>query len=224
MRRYFSPEQHRFLLVASSLFLMLGLSCCGINEQVKEAKAFKDADIRLASIDQATLAGVDVLRIRKPSDLSILDQARLATSYASGNLPLRMRVNLEVRNPNTEMAALNELAYIALIDGKQIATGQTTERIEVAPNGGLATVPVTLESNLNETLGKDSGKSITDFVLGLADRDQESMRLTLRLKPTFITSSGRRIAPPGYINVEKDFTARQALDAVNGRDSLKRRP
>jgi hypothetical protein len=191
---------------------------------VQQAKAFKDADIRLASIEQATVAGVDVLRIRKASDLSILDQARLATSYASGNMPLRMRVNLEVRNPNDETAALNELDYIALIDGKQIATGHTTERIEVAPNGGLATVPVTLESNLHEALGKQSGGSLTDFVLGLASQDQQSMRLTLRLRPTFITSNGRRITPTGYINVNKDFTAREALDAVQHRDSLKRRP
>ncbi|OUJ74122.1 hypothetical protein [Hymenobacter crusticola] len=224
MLRSFYREQHRLALATASLFLMLGLSCCGIGEQVQQAKAFKDADFRLASIEQATVSGVDVLHIRKPSDLSILDQARLATSYASGNLPLRMRVNLEVRNPNTETAALNELDYIALIDGKQVATGHTTERIEVAPNGGLATVPVTLESNLRETLGKQSGESLTNFVLGLADRDQQAMRLTLRLRPTFVTAGGRHIAPVGYINVNKDFTTTQVLDAVGRRDSLNRRP
>ncbi|WP_324677181.1 LEA type 2 family protein [Hymenobacter sp. GOD-10R] len=224
MLRYFYREQHRISLATVSVFLLLGLSCCGIGEQVQQAKAFKDADIRLASIEQATVAGVNVLGIRKASDLSILDQARLATSYASGNLPLRMRVNLEVRNPNDETAALNELDYIALIDGKQVATGHTTERIEVAPNGGLATVPVTLESNLHEALGKESGASLTDLVLGLANQDQQPMRLTLRLRPTFITSNGRRISPTGYINVNKDFTAREALDAVQHRDSLNQRP
>lgn len=224
MSRSVYSKQYRFLLASAGLFLTLGLSCCGISEQVQQAKAFKDADIRLASIEQATVAGVDVLHIRKASDLSIIDQARLATSYASGNLPLRMRVNLEVRNPNDETAALNELDYIALIDDKQVATGHTTERIEVAPNGGLATVPVTMESNLHEVLGKQSGESLTDFVLGLADNNQQPMRLTLRLRPTFITSNGRRIAPTGYINVNKDFTATQVIDAVNRRDSLNRRP
>ncbi|HEX8350086.1 MAG TPA: hypothetical protein VF598_08985 [Hymenobacter sp.] len=217
-------EQHRFLLAILAVFLVLGLSSCGISEQVQQAKAFQNADIRLASVEQATVAGVDVLHIRQASDVSILDQARIAAAYTSGNLPLRMRVNLEVRNPSAEMAALNELDYIALIDGKQVATGRTTERIEVAPNGGVAIAPVTMASNLRETLGEQSGESLTSFVLGLADRDKQPLRVTLRLKPSFVTSKGRRISPPGYINVDKDFTASQVLDAVHKRDSVKNRP
>lgn len=214
----------RLLSVVTGFLLVMGLSQCGISEQVQQAKAFKDADIRLASIDQATVAGVDVAKIRQPSDLSTLDRARIAAAYASGNLPLRMRVNLEIRNPNDETAALNELDYIALIDGKQVATGRTTERIEVAPNGGVAIAPLTLESNLREALGEQSGESVANFALGLADRAREPVRLTLRIKPTFITGSGRRITPAGYINVDKVFTARQALDAIDRRDSLKRQP
>lgn len=224
MPRFPSPAQYRLSLFVASLAFLLGVSSCGIGEQVQQAKAFKDAEIRLASVEQATVAGIDVLQIRKISDLSTLNQARLAAAYASGNLPLRMLVNLEIRNPNDEMAALNGLDYIALVDGKQLATGRTTQRIEVAPNGGVAVAPITLESNLREALGEQSVESLADFVFGLADRNQEQMRLTLRLKPTFITSSGRSISPPGYINVNKEFTARQALDAVDRRDSLKRRP
>lgn len=223
LRSSFFPPS-RFSRAATGLLLVLGLSHCGISEQVQQAKAFKDADIRLASIEQATVAGIDVAKIRQPGDLSTLDRARIAAAYAAGNLPLRMRVNLEIRNPNDETAALNELDYIALIDGKQVATGRTTERIEVAPNGGVAIAPLTLESNLRETLGEQSGESVANFALGLADRDREPIRLTLRIRPTFITSSGRRITPAGYVNVDKQFTARQALDALDRRDSLNRRP
>lgn len=208
----------------TSLLLVAGLNGCGISEQVQQAKAFKDADFRLASVEQATVAGIDVTKIRQPGDLSTLDRARLAVAYASGNLPLRMRVNLEIRNPNDEMAALNELDYIALLDGKQVATGRTTERIEVAPNGGVALAPVTLESNLREAMGERSAESLADMVLGLADRDQQPLHLTLRIRPTFVTSSGRRIAPAGYVSVDKEFTAKQAVDAINRRDSLNQRP
>ena len=217
-------RQNKFSPVLAGLLLILGLSRCGISEQVQQAKAFKDADIRLASVEQATVAGIDVLKVRQPGDISTLDKARLAAGYASGNLPLRMRLNLEIRNPNYEMAALNELDYIALIDGKQVATGRTTERIEVAPNGGVAIAPLTLESNLREAMGEQSGESLINFALGLADRDQQPMRLTLRLRPTFITNSGRRIAPAGYINVDKEFKASDVINAVDKRDSLNRRP
>ncbi|HEX8427025.1 hypothetical protein [Hymenobacter sp.] len=218
-----SPQYYLSLFIMGLVFL-LGLGSCGISEQAQQAKAFKDADIRLASIEQATVAGINVLRIRKISDLSTLDQARLAAAYAAGNVPLRMLVNLEIRNPNDEMAALNGLDYIALIDGKQIATGRTTQRIEVGPNGGVALAPVTLESNLRDALANQSGESLSNFVMGLSNGSQEALHLTLRLKPTFVTSGGRSITPPGYINVTKDFTARQVINAVDKQDTLKTRP
>jgi len=218
-----TPTRLRFSVFAGSLLLALGLGSCGISEQVQQAKAFKDTQIRLASVEQATVAGIDVTQIRQPSDLSTIDKARLATAYATGNLPLRMRVNLEIRNPNDETAALNELDYIALLDGKQVATGRSTERIEVGPNS-TALAPVALESNLRDAVGEQSGEALADLVLGLADRNRQPVRLTMRIRPTFITSSGRRIAPAGYINLDKEFTAGQVLDAIDKRDSLKTRP
>ena len=201
-----------------------GLSSCGISEQVQQAKAFKGVDVRLVGVEQATLAGIDVTRVRQPSDLNTVQKATLLAGYASRNLPLHMRVNLEFRNPNAETAALNELDYIALLDGKQVATGRTTQRIEVASNGGVATAPVTLESNLRDAIGDQTDESLANFALGLADGDRQPVRLTLRLKPTFITSSGRRISPGGYVTVDKEFRATDLLDAAARRDSAARRP
>ena len=200
-----------------------GLSSCGISEQVQQAKAFKGVDVRLVGVEQATLAGIDVTQVRQPGDLTTGQKATLLAGYAARNLPLRMRVNLEFRNPNDEMAALNELDYIALLDGKQVATGHTTQRIEVAPKGGLTTAPVTLESNLCDAIGDQTDASLANFALGLADGNRQPVRLTLRLKPTFITSSGRRISPGGYITVDKEFRATDLLDDAR-RDSVGRRP
>ena len=64
-------------------------------------------------------------------------------------------------------------------------------------------------------MAKNRGDNLTDFVLGLTDRNREPLRFTLKLKPTFITSSGKRISPPGYSTVNKEFTSAQALDAVS---------
>lgn len=210
--------------VALSVAGLTGFSSCGISEQVQQAKAFKGVDVRLVGVEQATLAGIDVTQVRQPSDLTTVQKAALLAGYASRNLPLRMRVNLEFRNPNDEMAALNELDYIALLDGKQVATGRTTQRIEVAPNGGVTTAPVTLESNLRDAIGDQTDESLANFALGLADGNRQPVRLTLRLKPTFITNSGRRISPGGYVTVDKEFKASDLLDAAARRDSVKTRP
>lgn len=201
-----------------------GLSSCGISEQVQQAKAFKGVDVRLVGVEQATLAGIDVTQVRQPGDLSTVQKAALLAGYASRNLPLHLRVNLEFRNPNDEMAALNEFDYIALLDGKEVGKGRTTQRIEVPANGGVSTAPINLESNLRDAIGDQTDESLANFALGLADGNRQPVRFTLRLKPTFITSSGRRISPGGYVTVDKEFRATDLLDAATRRDSAARRP
>jgi len=214
-----SPTPRRAAQVVAGLLAVASLSQCGIHEQVQQAKAFKNVDVRLASVDQATVGGVNVLNLKQSADLGTAERALLVAAATAGNLPLRMRVNLEFRNPNAETAALNEFDYIALIDGKEVAKGHTNQRIEVPANGGLVTAPIEVQSNLREALGEQSGESLANFALGLTDRDREPLRFTLKLKPTFITSSGKRISPPGYSKVEKEFTPAQALDAVSRPDA-----
>jgi len=222
----FSFSQPRRLAVhaMAGVLAVAGLSQCGISEQVQQAKAFKNVDVRLASVDQATVGGVNVLNLRQAGDLGTAERALLAAAATAGNLPLRMRVNLEFRNPNSETAALNEFDYIALIDGKEVAKGRTTQRIEVPANGGVTTAPINLESNLRDALGDQTEASLADFVLGLADGDRQPVRLTLRLKPTFITNSGRRISPGGYTTVDKEFRATDLLNEAARRDTVRSRP
>lgn len=209
-------------LAAALAVSAAGFSSCGISEQVQQAKAFKGVGVRLVNVEQATLAGIDVTRVSQASDLSTVQKAALLAGYASRNLPLRMRVNLEFRNPNDETAALNEFDYIALIDGKQIAAGHSTQRIKVPANGGITTAPIELQSNLRESLGDQTEETLANFALGLADGNRQPVRLTLRLKPTFITNSGRRISPGGYVTVDKEFKATDLLDAAARRDSVGR--
>jgi hypothetical protein len=218
----FLPARRAAVQAVAGLVAMASFSQCGIQEQVQQAKAFKNVDVRLASVDQATVGGVNVLNLRQAGDLGTAERALLVAAATAGNLPLRMRVNLEFRNPNSETAALNEFNYIALIDGKEVAKGHTNQRIEVPANSSPVTAPILVESDLRKTLGEQSGESLANFALGLTDRDREPLRFTLKLKPTFITSSGKRISPPGYSNVEKEFTPAQALDAVSRPDSARR--
>jgi hypothetical protein len=218
----FLPRQRVALQAVAGLLAVASLSQCGIHEQVQQAKAFKNVDVRLAAIDQATVGGVNVLNLRQAADLGTAERALLLAAATAGNVPLRMRVNLEFRNPNNETAALNEFDYLAYIDGKEVAKGHTNQRIEVPANGGMVTAPIQVESNLRDAFGQQTGESLAAFALGLTDRDRQPLRFTLKLKPTFITSSGRRISPPGYSTVEKEFTAGQALDAVSRPDAAPR--
>ena len=193
-------------------------NCAGVNRQKEEGQNFKNCEFKLQSIEQATLGGVDVSGVRSAADLSAGDRARILAAYATGSLPLTMRVNLQVTNPNDAVAALNALDYRILVDGNEIATGATTERIEVAAHStAVASVPV--NADVRKALANGGLESVGNFALGLADRNRQPTRVSIAIRPS-VKFLGATIKSPNYITVDKDVTARQLInDRATRRDS-----
>jgi hypothetical protein len=194
----------RFLRVSACLLVSLVAGSCGVSEQVQRARPLQGFEIRLAAVDQASLAGIDVTQVRQSSDLTAPQQAVIGAAYATGKLPLLLRVKLEVRNPNDEDAALSEMEYTALLDGKQIASGRTTNRLDVRASGGTAFVPLIIETTLRNSEAERSEAAMLILASGLAN----SERVALRVKPTFVTTTGRTILPTGYVLAGQEFQAR----------------
>ena len=220
MHNLFSSRAIRRALSASLLGTAFSLaSCAGINRQKEEGQNFKNCEFKLQYIEQATLGGVDVTNVRAAADLSTSARARILAAYATGSLPLNMRVNLQVTNPNGELAALNALDYKILLDGNEVATGAITQRIEV-PGNSTATVTVPVNADVRRAVANGSGEALGNFALGLADRRRQPTRLTIAIRPT-VNFLGRSIKSPDYVTVDKDVTARELLNrrATRG-DSL----
>ncbi|HEX8326794.1 MAG TPA: LEA type 2 family protein [Hymenobacter sp.] len=194
----------RFLRASACLLFGLVVGSCGVSEQVQRARPLQGFEIRLAAVDQASLAGIDVSQVRQSSDLTAPQQAVIGAAYATGKLPLLLRVKLEVRNPNDEDATLNEMEYIALLDGKQIAAGRIANRLEVRANGGTSAIPLTIETTLRSTEAERSEAAMLTLASGLANRE----RIAVRVKPTFSTNSGRISLPGGYVLAGQEFRAR----------------
>jgi len=209
-----------FVLSAALLGAALSLTnCAGVSRQKEEGQNFKNCEFKFQSIEQATLGGVDVTNVRSAADLSIGDRARILAAYGTGSLPLNMRVNLQVTNPNSSVAALNALDYKILLDGNEVATGATAQRIEVAPNGtAVASIPV--NADVRKALANGGGEALGNFALGLADRNRQPTRVTIAIRPS-VKFLGTTIKSPDYVTVDKDVTARQLLnDRATRRDSL----
>lgn len=208
------------LLSAALLTASLALTdCAGVNRQKQEGQNFKDCTFALQSIAQATLGGVDVANVRAASDLSPADRARILAAYATGSLPLNMRVNLQVTNPNSDPAALNALDYKVLVDGNEIATGATTQRIEV-PANSTATVTLPITADARKVVANGGAEALGGFALGLADRNRRPTRVTIAVRPS-VKFLGATIKSPNYITIDQDVTARQLLnDRATRRDSL----
>ncbi|GAC1597674.1 MAG: hypothetical protein NVS3B25_22910 [Hymenobacter sp.] len=120
--------------------LLAGPTACSVSEQVndspggksglsadqlKEAKAYELMEYRLNFVDEARLAGQDILFVRQPTDLTAPQQAKLQTALQAGNLPLRLRLRIFARNPSKENLQLKQLDYQVLLDGRELTTGST---------------------------------------------------------------------------------------------------
>ncbi len=185
------------------IILVLFIASCA---QIKEFTNLLNCDFRLSSADNITLGGMNVQKFKSFTDLTIMDGAKLLANVASGTLPLNFTLNVEARNPNTQKAALNKLDWIAFIDDTQIATGTTTQRVEIAPNNGTGTFPIQINTDLAKLLSGQAAKNIVNFGLNLVDAGNRPTRISLKAKPTIMVGN-YALQYPGYITIKKDFGA-----------------
>lgn len=190
-----------FLWIA--LVLLVSASCT----QLKQMANFTKCEFRMNSVQNTTLAGVNVQQIQNYSDLNLLQVGKLTAAYASGNMPLTMTINVDAQNPNDATAAMNRMDWILLIDGKEIVTGTLNERVSIAPSGGTATIPVRISADLRKLMAKNSTEENINMGLGLVGAgNKPSPKLSLKIKPSIMIGS-LTVPYPGYITLSTNFGA-----------------
>jgi LEA14-like dessication related protein len=173
---------------------------------LKEITTLGKCEFRMTTLEDPEIAGVDVSQIRSMSDINFVDMGIISASILRGDLPLSFTLNVEVRNPNPAMAALNRLEYMAFIDDVQVAEGSLDKRIEIPSNGGISTIPLHLRTDLIDILKKDSRQALVNFGLNLADAGNRPTRVSVKVKPTILVGA-MEIVYPGYFTVKHDFTS-----------------
>jgi LEA14-like dessication related protein len=184
------------------LLLLTGIQSCSF---LKEISTLGKCEFRMGTLEKPVIAGIDVGRINNFTDLTLVDAGIVGASVLRGELPLSFTLNIEARNPNPATAALNRLEYMAYIDDVEIARGSLDQRVEIAPNGGIAIIPLRLSTDLVSILNKDSRAALFNFGLNLADASNRPTRVTLKVKPTIMVGM-MEIVYPGYFNVQHDFS------------------
>jgi LEA14-like dessication related protein len=173
---------------------------------LKEISTLGKCEFRVTTLEDPEIAGVDISNIRSFTDLNFVDMGIISSSFLIGDLPLSFTLNVEVRNPNPAMAALNGLEYLAFIDDVEVARGQLDRRIEIPANGGITTIPLRLSTDLIDILKKDSRQALVNFGLNLADAGNRPTRVSIKVKPTILVGA-MEINYPGYFTVKHDFTS-----------------
>jgi len=205
--------------------ILLATNACSVSDQVKESpnagqksnateqrenQAYGQVQFRLNFMDEAKLGGQDILFVRQAADLGSPQQAKLQTALRAGNLPLRLRMRVYARNASPENIQLKQLDYKLLLDGKELTAG-TIGLATALEASAIETLPVAVD--LNVTADKLGGSTPAAFAANLADFTGSSRRLTMSIRPTFISVTGRVSQPTDFQPIElvtaKRTTARR---------------
>ncbi len=182
------------------LVILITITSCGIVRQSKEIKALSRCEFSICSVSDIKLAGIRIDERSDMNDFSFMDFAKLTSSMASGDLPLKFDVNLMIDNPNAARAALNELEWILFIDEQEITQGELNKRLEI-PAMDSRTVPVKINLNILKIMTGNSANAVINFAMNLSGQSQDPSKVTLKAKPS-IYIAGRAVAYPGWIEIE----------------------
>jgi LEA14-like dessication related protein len=195
----------RKILIAL-LSLILVLPSCDILRQVEEMSMLSRCEFRINTLTDIKLAGVNISNIHHVSDINAMDVLLLTNGVIINQLPLSFNLNLQVKNPNTQTASLNQLDWILFIDDMQMLEGVVNQKFIVGPDE-TSTLPVQIGFNLAEVLEDERADKIIDFALGLSEDSGKTTRVMVKLKPSVMVGQ-QSIPYPGWIEVRNDFVAR----------------
>ena len=194
------------LLPVHVLLLVTGcLMCLYTCSYLKELSALKDCEFRMGTIENPLLAGVDISKIVTTKDYSLEQTGKITKSILQGTLPLTFILNVDVKNPNQKNASLNRLEYIAYIDETEVASGSMEEHVVIPAGGGIATIPLKIETDILDLLKKEPINTLLNYTLNLADSGNRPVRISAKIKP-WLQIGNKDVEYPGYLTITKDFS------------------
>jgi hypothetical protein len=190
----------------SILLVFLAVATLFSCNQLQQMSNMTKCEFRIQKVSNIELAGIFIQEKKSYADLNLLDAGKIATSLASGNLPLKLKLMIDIRNPNPTLAAMNKLDWILLIDDIEMLRGISNQRVEIPPQQ-TTTMPLEFQIDLKQVLTGESANTIYNFAFNLAGAGGEPTRVSLKAKPTILIGS-IPVTYPGYITIKKDFTSK----------------
>lgn len=187
------------LALLSTLALLLS-GCSTLSEMT----ALKKCEFRLHSLQDPALCGIDVSQKRAWTDFNFFEGQVILAQLLNKSLPLEVTVYLEVRNPGTNLAAVNSIQWVSFLDDLQLAQGAVEERVEVPPTGGVNTIPIRVRIDLIDYLEGENPRAMLNFALTMLNAGDRSSQISMKIKPTVLIGS-RSVQYPDYFTITKEF-------------------
>ena len=128
-----------------------------------------------------------------------------AAARGSTEVPLRLRLRLQARNPNRDIVLLNELEYMVMVDNREIARGTTDDVLEVKGRNTLS-IPLTVTANMLDALA--GGLKPERLVSAFATWNRQPARVRVRVRPTFQNTTGRAFRTTDFEPIQALLTVK----------------
>lgn len=177
-------------------------ACAAFNTFLDQAAGLANlanCEYNLKNVSNLTVAGVNVKNITN-GNITAADVLKLTSALVSKAVPMAMDVNIDIKNPTENNAALTAMDWILDIDGSQFAQGNSSKSYTVTKKA-TTTVPLGVNTDLYSMFSKDGINSLKNFVSSFKS-DGTSSKVGLRIKPLLNVGS-YTVPMPNYIKVEK---------------------
>ncbi|NBC17022.1 MAG: hypothetical protein GVY18_06865 [Bacteroidetes bacterium] len=177
----------RPVLLGAGLLLLLLASGC---QTLREVANLRNVSFALDRVGEASLAGIDLNRVRSYEDLSAGDVLRLTQAVTRNELPLSFTLHLNAENPpeNDVQARLVTMDWTLLIDEQETISGVFDDTV-VLPPGEPRDVPIPMRLDLVDFF--DGGaQDLIELALAIAGQNGAPKRIQLRATPTIDTAIG----------------------------------
>ena len=179
------------------------LSSCDMLMQVADQFAsvanLANCDFSLKNVSNVSVAGVNVKNLTQ-GNLTATDVVKLVAAYQSKQVPLSMNLNVDVKNPTKQQAAMTAMDWILAIDGTDVANGVNNRSFTIRPST-TTTVPLGVNTDLGKLFSSKGVEALKNFASSFTS-DGTSSKVGLRIRPSLSVGSSQ-IPFPNYIKLEK---------------------
>jgi len=197
----------KLLLICFAAISVMG---CGVNKQAQQIKALEKCTYKVKSADNITIAGTDIKSLLNNQNINLASLPSLAFGLLRKDVPLRLRLNMEITNPSGNLAAINEFEYKVLINKQELATGFVNQLVNVEP-GTSVVVPVDVTANVYQFISNAKVMSeITEFLRAGGSGQEKKGLVTLKIRPS-IKVGNSLVKYPGFITIDKEVSSKILL-------------
>lgn len=194
----------RSFVRAVAVLALAGLPACAT---VRSFTALRQVDFAIDRLAGIRLAGVNLDGVRRASDLSPLDYARISAAALRGQVPLEFDIHILGTNPpeNATTARLVRFQWTLDLNQRETVSG-SLDTAYTFPPGGTTDVRLPIRLDINQFF-RQSGQDLLDLALGLAGLGTRETEVQIRAVPTIDTPLGG-IRYPNAITIVKRTVGR----------------